>query len=52
MTEVAAPADRWGRARGWVNWGARAVVAVLVTYVFIVVLLVATAQQKVDDALT
>jgi hypothetical protein len=35
-----------------VNWGARAVVAIAVTYVFIVVLLVATAQQKVDDALT
>jgi hypothetical protein len=35
-----------------VDWAARTVVAILVTYVFIVVLLVATAQQKVDDALT
>src|SRR3954447_24399286 len=46
------PADRWSQARGWMNWIARVVVAVAVTYVFIVVLLVATAQQKVDDALT
>lgn len=43
---------RLGDARAWGNWMARAVVAILVTYVFIVVLLVATAQQKVDDALT
>ncbi|MFL6858171.1 MAG: hypothetical protein ACJ8EB_09730 [Allosphingosinicella sp.] len=48
----AAPAPGWAQARRWVDWGARAAVAILVTYVFIVVLLVATAQQKVDDALT
>jgi ferritin-like protein len=47
-----APGDRFDKARHWLDWSARAVVAVLVTYVFIVVLLVATAQQKVDDALT
>src|SRR4051812_50053302 len=52
MAVDAEPADRWSQARHWVNWGARAVVAIVVTYVFIVVLLVATAQQKVDDALT
>ncbi|MEA3049383.1 MAG: hypothetical protein QOG84_1219 [Sphingomonadales bacterium] len=52
MATDAAPEDRWVQARHWVNWGARAVVAIAVTYVFIVVLLVATAQQKVDDALT
>jgi ferritin-like protein len=52
MTVEAAPASRWGQARLWAHWAARAVVAILVTYVFIVVLLVATAQQKVDDALT
>jgi hypothetical protein len=52
MTADAAPADRWDRARAWADWAARAVVAVLVTYTFVVVLLVATAQQKVDDALT
>ena len=34
------------------HWTARTLVAIAVTYVFIVVLLVATAQQKVDDALT
>ena len=34
------------------HWTGRTFVAILVTYVFIVVLLVATAQQKVDDALT
>ncbi|HYG46716.1 MAG TPA: hypothetical protein VD846_02140 [Allosphingosinicella sp.] len=34
------------------HWTAQTVVAILVTYAFIVVLLVATAQQKVDDALT
>src|SRR3954447_2456300 len=45
-------AARLKSARAWSNWIARAVVAVLVTYVFVVVLLVATAQQKVDDALT
>ncbi|MEA3060742.1 MAG: hypothetical protein QOJ94_523 [Sphingomonadales bacterium] len=52
MAVDAAPEDGWVRASRWVNWGARAVVAIVVTYVFIVVLLVATAQQKVDDALT
>lgn len=52
MTVEAAPAGRMGKARAWLDWGARAAVAILVTYVFIVVLLVATAQQKVDDALT
>ncbi|MEA2999853.1 MAG: hypothetical protein QOK17_1686 [Sphingomonadales bacterium] len=52
MIVDAAPADGWAQARRWVDWAARAVVAMLVTYVFIVVLLVATAQQKVDDALT
>src|SRR3954447_25288427 len=45
-------AARLKSARAWSNWIARAAVAILVTYVFIVVLLVATAQQKVDDALT
>ena len=43
---------RLSSVRAWADWGARALVAILVTYVFIVVLLVATAQQKVDDALT
>src|SRR4051812_49711383 len=52
MAVDAEPTDRWAAARHWVNWAARAAVAILVTYVFIVVLLVATAQQKVDDALT
>jgi len=52
MAVEAAPADRLGRAKAWLDWAARALVAILVTYVFIVVLLVATAQQKVDDALT
>ncbi|HEX8572414.1 MAG TPA: hypothetical protein VF759_06655 [Allosphingosinicella sp.] len=52
MTVDADSADRLGRARAWLDWAARAAVAVAVTYVFIVVLLVATAQQKVDDALT
>ncbi|MEA3008719.1 MAG: hypothetical protein QOJ91_411 [Sphingomonadales bacterium] len=46
------PANRYAFARTAAHWTARAVVAVAVTYVFIVVLLVATAQQKVDDALT
>jgi ferritin-like protein len=52
MSVEAAPPDRLTSVRAWVNWSARAAVAVAVTYVFIVVLLVATAQQKVDDALT
>lgn|GEM_PF-1298545 len=52
MSVDAAPANRIASARSWADWAARAVVAILVTYVFIVVLLVATAQQKVDDALT
>ncbi|HEU0134466.1 MAG TPA: hypothetical protein VFR28_06555, partial [Allosphingosinicella sp.] len=34
------------------HWIARIAVALAVTYLFVVVLLVATAQQKVDDALT
>lgn len=46
------PANRLTMARTLAHWTARTVVAVAVTYVFIVVLLVATAQQKVDDALT
>ncbi|MEA3053901.1 MAG: hypothetical protein QOG72_2804 [Sphingomonadales bacterium] len=52
MTVDAAPANRWTLARTAAHWAARTLVAVAVTYVFIVVLLVATAQQKVDDALT
>lgn len=51
-TAQAAPENRLTIARKLAHWTARTVVAVLVTYVFIVVLLVATAQQKVDDALT
>ncbi|MFL6845741.1 MAG: hypothetical protein ACJ8ER_12765 [Allosphingosinicella sp.] len=43
---------RWGRAQHIGRWTARVVVAIAVSYVFVVVLLVATAQQKVDDALT
>ncbi len=46
------PANRLTMARTLAHWTARTLVAVAVTYVFIVVLLVATAQQKVDDALT
>ncbi|MEO7178550.1 MAG: hypothetical protein ABIW83_06885, partial [Allosphingosinicella sp.] len=46
------PANRFAFARTLAHWTARTLVAVAVTYVFIVVLLVATAQQKVDDALT
>ncbi|HEY0412429.1 MAG TPA: hypothetical protein VGD66_04740 [Allosphingosinicella sp.] len=46
------PTTRLTSVRAWANWLARTLVAVAVTYVFIVVLLVATAQQKVDDALT
>ncbi len=52
MSVQAAPPSRLTGARAWADWTARTVVAILVTYVFIVVLLVATAQQKVDDALT
>src|SRR3954469_21596445 len=52
MTVEAAPPTRLALARTAAHWVARTVVAVLVTYVFVVVLLVATAQQKVDDALT
>lgn len=51
-TAPAEPANRLTVARKLAHWAARTVVAILVTYVFIVVLLVATAQQKVDDALT
>src|ERR1043165_6831607 len=52
MAGDAASDSRLSSARAWLDWSARAVVAILVTYVFVVVLLVATAQQKVDDALT
>src|SRR3954470_2640987 len=52
MTVEEASDSRWAQTRRWADWAARTVVAVLVTYVFVVVLLVATAQQKVDDALT
>ena len=52
MTADTAPPSRLAGARAWADWIARTAVAILVTYVFIVVLLVATAQQKVDDALT
>jgi hypothetical protein len=51
-TAAAEPANRLAMMKAPAHWIARALVAVLVTYVFIVVLLVATAQQKVDDALT
>ncbi|HEX8381655.1 MAG TPA: hypothetical protein VF619_14030 [Allosphingosinicella sp.] len=51
-TIEAQPASPLGMARTAAHWTARAAVAILVTYVFVVVLLVATAQQKVDDALT
>lgn len=52
MASEAPPTNRLASARAWIDWAARAAVAVLVTYVFVVVLLVATAQQKVDDGLT
>ena len=52
MSVEAAPPSRFSSARAWADWTARALVAILVTYGFVVVLLVATAQQKVDDALT
>jgi hypothetical protein len=51
-TVQAEPANGIAMARRLAHWTARTLVAVAVTYVFIVVLLVATAQQKVDDALT
>ncbi|HEX9966272.1 MAG TPA: hypothetical protein VGB04_14950 [Allosphingosinicella sp.] len=50
-TAAAEPASRVTMARTLAHWTARTLVAILVTYVFIVVLLVATAQQKVHDAL-
>jgi ferritin-like protein len=52
MSVEAESSSRLGQARAWLDWAARAAVAILVTYAFVVVLLVATAQQKVDDALT
>ncbi len=51
-TAQAEPANRAAMAKTLAHWTARTLVAILVTYVFVVVLLVATAQQKVDDALT
>jgi hypothetical protein len=51
-TAQAEPASRAATIRTLAHWTARTLVAILVTYVFVVVLLVATAQQKVDDALT
>ncbi len=51
-TVPAEPANRLAMAKKLGHWTARTLVAIAVTYVFIVVLLVATAQQKVDDALT
>jgi hypothetical protein len=51
-TAAAEPASRLDMMKTLGHWTARTLVAILVTYVFIVVLLVATAQQKVDDALT
>ena len=50
-TAPAEPTNRGVMARTIAHWTARSLVAILVTYVFIVVLLVATAQQKVHDAL-
>ncbi|HEX8125314.1 MAG TPA: hypothetical protein VF548_07015 [Allosphingosinicella sp.] len=52
VIEQAQPSNRVTVAKTLAHWTARALVAILVTYVFVVVLLVATAQQKVDDALT
>jgi hypothetical protein len=46
------PANRIAATNALAHWTARALFAILVTYAFVVVLLVATAQQKVDDALT
>ena len=51
-TAAAEPASRLTMIKTLAHWTARTLVALLVTYVFVVVLLVATAQQKVDDALT
>ncbi|HEX8625671.1 MAG TPA: hypothetical protein VF782_11405 [Allosphingosinicella sp.] len=51
-TATAEPANRVRAMKKVAHWTARTLVAILVTYAFIVVLLVATAQQKVDDALT
>jgi hypothetical protein len=51
-TAQSEPANRLTVAKKFAHWTARTLVAILVTYVFIVALLVATAQQKVDDALT
>lgn len=51
-TAPAQPANRLTVMKTLAHWTGRTIVAILVTYVFIVVLLVATAQQKVDDALT
>jgi hypothetical protein len=51
-TAQAQPQSRATMAKTLAHWTARTLVAILVTYVFVVVLLVATAQQKVDDALT
>ncbi|HYW17417.1 MAG TPA: hypothetical protein VE891_14855 [Allosphingosinicella sp.] len=51
-TAQAEQANRLSMAKTVVHWAARAIVAILVTYAFIVVLLVATAQQKVDNGLT
>jgi hypothetical protein len=50
-TAPAEPANRLNMAKSIAHWTARTLVAILVTYVFVVVLLVATAQQKVHDAL-
>ncbi|HEX6376112.1 MAG TPA: hypothetical protein VFZ91_10370 [Allosphingosinicella sp.] len=47
-----APPNRMAIAKRAGLWTARTIVALAVSYVFVVVLLVATAQQKVDDALT
>jgi hypothetical protein len=51
-TAAAEPANRLALMKPLAHWTARTLVAILVTYLFVVVLLVATAQQKVDDALT
>ncbi|HEX8513539.1 MAG TPA: hypothetical protein VF688_10605 [Allosphingosinicella sp.] len=50
-TAAGDPADHLKMMKTLAHWTARTLIAVLVTYVFIVVLLVATAQQKVHDAL-
>jgi hypothetical protein len=51
-TTEAKPAGALTVAKTAGQWIAQIAVAILVTYLFVVVLLVATAQQKVDDALT